>query len=55
MLVRGAAVLEGCRVGNGIRKPFLPNIGITDYLEKGGDVNIAKRMAGRYNVKTTEL
>jgi integrase/recombinase XerD len=30
-------------------------IGITDYLERGGDLNIAKRMAGHSNVKTTEL
>ena len=30
-------------------------IGITDYLERGGDINIAKRMAGHSNVKTTEL
>jgi integrase/recombinase XerD len=30
-------------------------IGITDYLENGGDINIAKRMAGHSNVKTTEL
>ncbi len=30
-------------------------IGLTDYLERGGDINIAKRMAGHSNVKTTEL
>ena len=30
-------------------------IGITDYLDRGGDINIAKRMAGHSNVKTTEL
>jgi len=30
-------------------------IGITDYLERGGDINIAKRMAGHSNIKTTEL
>jgi integrase len=30
-------------------------IGITDYLERGGDTNVAKRMAGHSNVKTTEL
>jgi integrase/recombinase XerD len=30
-------------------------IGITDYLERGGDINVAKRMAGHSNVKTTEL
>jgi integrase/recombinase XerD len=30
-------------------------IGITDYLENGGDINIAKRMAGHSNIKTTEL
>ena len=30
-------------------------IGITDYLERGGAINIAKRMAGHSNVKTTEL
>ena len=30
-------------------------IGITDYLERGGHINIAKRMAGHSNVKTTEL
>ena len=29
--------------------------GITDYLENGGDINIAKRMAGHSNIKTTEL
>jgi hypothetical protein len=26
-----------------------------DYLERGGDINIAKRMADHSNVKTTEL
>jgi integrase/recombinase XerD len=30
-------------------------IGITNYLENGGDINIAKRMAGHSNIKTTEL
>lgn len=30
-------------------------IGLTDYLENGGDINIAKRMAGHSNIKTTEL
>jgi integrase/recombinase XerD len=30
-------------------------IGLTDYLENGGDINIAKRMAGHANIKTTEL
>ncbi len=30
-------------------------IGITDYLERGGDVNIAKRMAGNSPVRTTDL
>jgi integrase/recombinase XerD len=30
-------------------------IGITDYLENGGDINIAKRMGGHSNIKTTEL
>lgn len=30
-------------------------IGITDYLENGGDINIARRMAGHSNIKTTEL
>ena len=30
-------------------------IGITDYLKNGGDINIAKRMAGHSNIKTTEL
>jgi site-specific recombinase XerD len=30
-------------------------IGLTDYLERGGDINIAKRMAGHSNIKTTEL
>lgn len=30
-------------------------IGITDYLEKGGDINVAKRMAGHSNIRTTEL
>jgi hypothetical protein len=30
-------------------------IGITDYLECGGDINIGKRMAGHSNVRTTEL
>ena len=34
---------------------FFRAIGITDYLERGGDINIAKRMAGHSNVKTTEL
>jgi integrase len=29
-------------------------IGLTDYLENG-DINIAKRMAGHANIKTTEL
>ncbi len=26
-----------------------------DYLERGGDINIAGRMAGHSNVKTAEL
>jgi integrase len=30
-------------------------IGITDYLENGGDINIARRMAGHSNIKTTAL
>jgi site-specific recombinase XerD len=30
-------------------------IGITDYLENGGDINIAKRMTAHSNIKTTEL
>jgi integrase/recombinase XerD len=30
-------------------------IGITDYLQNGGDINIAKRMAEHSNIKTTEL
>jgi integrase/recombinase XerD len=30
-------------------------IGITDYLENGGDINIARRMAGHSKIKTTEL
>jgi hypothetical protein len=30
-------------------------IGITEYLERGGDINIAKSMAGHSNVKTTDL
>jgi integrase/recombinase XerD len=30
-------------------------IGLTDYLENGGDINVAKRMAGHSNIKTTEL
>jgi hypothetical protein len=30
-------------------------IGLTDYLENGGDINIAKRMAGHANIKITEL
>jgi site-specific recombinase XerD len=30
-------------------------IGLTDYLENGGDISIAKRMAGHANIKTTEL
>jgi site-specific recombinase XerD len=28
---------------------------ITDYLENGGDINIAKRMAGYSDIKTTKL
>jgi hypothetical protein len=34
---------------------FFRAIGITDYLERGGNINIAKRMAVHSNVKTTEL
>ncbi len=30
-------------------------IGITDYLQNGGDINVARRMAGHSNIKTTEL
>jgi integrase/recombinase XerD len=30
-------------------------IGLTDYLENGGEINIAKRMAGHSNIRTTEL
>jgi integrase/recombinase XerD len=30
-------------------------IGITDYLQNGGDINVAKRMAGHANIRTTEL
>lgn len=30
-------------------------IGLTDYLESGGDINVARRMAGHSNIKTTEL
>ena len=32
----------------------LINLSVADY-ERGGDINIAKRMAGHSNVKTTEL
>ena len=30
-------------------------IGITDYLDRGGDINIARRMAGHSAIKTTGL
>jgi len=30
-------------------------IGITDYMENGGDITIAQRMAGHANIKTTEV
>jgi hypothetical protein len=30
-------------------------IGTPDYLDRGGDINIAKRMAGHSNVRTREL
>jgi integrase/recombinase XerD len=29
--------------------------GITDYLKNGGRIEVAQRMAGHSNVKTTEL
>ena len=34
---------------------FIDQMSYPDYLERGGDINIAKRMAGHSNVKTTEL
>jgi integrase/recombinase XerD len=30
-------------------------IGITDYMENGGDITIAQRMAGHSNIKTTQV
>ena len=36
------------------RKSLVRAIGLTDYLENGGDINIAKRMAVHSNIKTTE-
>lgn len=30
-------------------------IGITDYMENGGDITIAQRMAGHANIKTTQV
>jgi len=38
-----------------VSKPDPSRLPLTDYLERGGDINIAKRMAGHSNVKTTEL
>jgi integrase/recombinase XerD len=30
-------------------------IGITDYMENGGDITVAQRMAGHANIKTTQV
>ena len=65
-MVHGAPTGAGCGHRDGNRQSFFPGHafragdrddpnGITDYLERGGDINIAKRMAGHSNVKTTEL
>jgi hypothetical protein len=54
-VVHGAAPFQRCGAGNSHRQPLLRAIGITDYLEDRGDINIAKRMAGHSNIKTTEL
>jgi integrase/recombinase XerD len=30
-------------------------IGITDYMENGGDIAVAQRMAGHANIRTTQV
>jgi integrase/recombinase XerD len=46
-------------VGAGIDAPIgnhsFRAIGITDYMENGGDITIAQRMAGHANIKTTQV
>ena len=54
-MVHGAPTGAGCGHRDGHSNHSFRGIGITDYLERGGDINIAKRMAGHSNVKTTEL
>ncbi len=49
------AKVFGKPIGTKVGNHSFRAIGITDYLERGGDINIAKRMAGHSNVKTTEL
>ena len=46
---------KDCGLETAIGNHSFRAIGITDYLENGGDINIAKRMAGHSNIKTTEL
>ena len=53
-MVHGAATCEGRGNRGGDWQSFFSGHR-TDYLERGGDINIAKRMAGHSNVKTTEL
>jgi len=37
------------------RLPLLPRTGITDYLTNGGRIEVAQKMAGHSNAKTTGL
>ena len=46
---------KDCGLETAIGNHSFRAIGITDYLENGGDINIAKRMAGHSNIKTPEL
>jgi integrase/recombinase XerD len=54
-LVHGAPPREDAGMETAIGNHSFRAIGISDYLERGWDINIAKRMAGHSNVKTTEL
>jgi site-specific recombinase XerD len=46
---------KGAGVESAIGNHSFRAVGITDYLECGGDINIARRMAGHSAIKTTEL
>lgn len=46
---------KDCGLETAIGNHSFRAIGITDYLDNGGDINVAKRMAGHSNIRTTEL